>query len=385
MSEAEVKVGHYITIEGNEGVGKSTQIDKLVELMKASGREVIRVREPGGSVRGEFLREYLKQKDATDPLTVTSELLLFGAARDDLFAKVVAPALAEGKIVIADRSYFSTYALQVHPHAEENQMLMHLFNAMTSANMQQVHNIPMIVVNLTLEEEIRQARLVARGIDHTDSFETRGADYDVKVAEAYGMLAQQPGVLTFDANEDADTLSEKIFDQVMVTLNAREAELRDNLAKLEEARAEEAAKTPEQIAEEEALAAEAQRKAEAPLEYDVMEAELLAEANRHAETLRGMYKGDFALIEAEWNRNLETITGWIGIHIAELREKGTQLDEVQFGQTVQRIGGTIGQMLGAFMTLRSMDEMIAAKNTPNAEELNQPAEEESTAQAEASV
>ena len=100
----------YVAFEGIEGAGKSTVAQRVGERLEADGRTVVRVREPGGTAVGERIRAILLGHDlAPDPWT---EALLFAAARAQLAAEVIGPALAEGAWVLSDRSVYSSLAYQ---------------------------------------------------------------------------------------------------------------------------------------------------------------------------------------------------------------------------------------------------------------------------------
>ena len=101
--------GRFIAFEGGEGAGKTRHSRRLYQQLTAAGRSVLLVREPGGTGLGEHLRSYLK---SDRPLHPRAELLLFGAARAQLAAELILPALREGRIVIADRYAASTLAYQ---------------------------------------------------------------------------------------------------------------------------------------------------------------------------------------------------------------------------------------------------------------------------------
>ena len=103
--------GKFITFEGGEGCGKSTQVKRLREALEKSGVEVLLTREPGGTVLSEEIRRLIKDQD-DDPPCDRSELLLFLAARAQLVRNVIVPALESGKWVISDRFSDSTKAYQ---------------------------------------------------------------------------------------------------------------------------------------------------------------------------------------------------------------------------------------------------------------------------------
>jgi len=103
--------GLFITLEGPEGAGKSTNRDYLAELLGAAGREVVLTREPGGTPLAERIREILLTP-AAESMAVDTELLLMFAARAQHLAQVIRPALARGALVLCDRFVDATYAYQ---------------------------------------------------------------------------------------------------------------------------------------------------------------------------------------------------------------------------------------------------------------------------------
>lgn len=105
--------GRFITFEGGEGAGKSTQISRLIESLKASGISTIATREPGGTPGAENIRDLLVRGD-TDRWAPLSEVLLLNAARVDHIQRLIQPALNDGKWVVSDRFSDSTTAYQGH-------------------------------------------------------------------------------------------------------------------------------------------------------------------------------------------------------------------------------------------------------------------------------
>ena len=108
---SEPKRGRFITLEGGEGTGKSTQAHLLGERMRVAGLDVVVTREPGGTRAGEKIRAILLDP-GDDPIAFETEALLMSAARAEHVAKVIEPALARGAWVISDRYVDSTYAYQ---------------------------------------------------------------------------------------------------------------------------------------------------------------------------------------------------------------------------------------------------------------------------------
>lgn len=106
------QTGFFISFEGSEGCGKSTQIRKLTEALDRAGYEALLVREPGGTAIGEEIRRLLKTPPGTESMRDEAELLLFAASRAQLVREVILPALAAGQVVISDRFLDSTTVYQ---------------------------------------------------------------------------------------------------------------------------------------------------------------------------------------------------------------------------------------------------------------------------------
>jgi dTMP kinase len=107
-----VKRGLFITFEGTEGCGKSTQVRFLTERLRALGHRVRPLREPGGTPIGEEIRHTLKHSQQNQAMTPEAELLLMNASRAQLVREVIRPAIAAGEIILCDRFYDSTTAYQ---------------------------------------------------------------------------------------------------------------------------------------------------------------------------------------------------------------------------------------------------------------------------------
>jgi dTMP kinase len=107
-----VRKGLFITFEGTEGCGKSTQVELLARQLRALGHRVRVLREPGGTPIGEEIRHTLKHSQQNHAMTAEAELLLMNASRAQLVREIIRPALAAGEIVVCDRFYDSTTAYQ---------------------------------------------------------------------------------------------------------------------------------------------------------------------------------------------------------------------------------------------------------------------------------
>jgi dTMP kinase len=174
--------GRFITLEGGEGVGKSTQARRLAEALRALGHDVVETREPGGSPGAEAIRALLLEGGA-DRWGAGAEALLFAAARADHVAKTIRPALAAGKWVVCDRFLDSSLAYQGGA------------DGLGDAAIRALHDIgsggflPDRTLLLTLPPDEAADRATARDEGRADRFGARDAAYHARVANAFRTLA----------------------------------------------------------------------------------------------------------------------------------------------------------------------------------------------------
>lgn len=172
--------GRFITLEGGEGSGKSTQARLLADRLRAAGHEVVLTREPGGTPGAEAIRSLLVTGDS-DRWTAWSEALLVTAARVDHVARVIRPALARGAWVLCDRFVDSTRAYQGAGGGLAD-------SALTALHEQAVGLWPDLTLVLLLDEAEGLARAVARGTAEA-RFEALGSDFHARVQ---GFFADLP-------------------------------------------------------------------------------------------------------------------------------------------------------------------------------------------------
>jgi dTMP kinase len=200
--------GKLITIEGGEGVGKSTQITALKEFLLARGRQVLVTREPGGTPRAERIREMLLETSAAEPMPPTCELLLVFAARATHLANVIEPALMRGEWVICDRFTDATYAYQ---GAGRGLNIQHIA---TLESMVQGDLRPDLTVLLDVALDVSAARAAQRNLSAgaADRFEREQRDFFERVRAAYLARAQrQPErFAVIDAGDDRDAVATAI-------------------------------------------------------------------------------------------------------------------------------------------------------------------------------
>lgn len=197
---------HFFSLEGIDGSGKSTQIDMLVCVLEAEGYAVVRLREPGGAKISERIRELLLDPAFKGIMSDDTELLLYNAARAQVIAEVVKPALAAGKIVIADRFAWSTFAYQGYARglgADKVQRLTEL----TCGDC-----FPELTVVLDLSVEASRKRTAKRG-EAPDRLESEKAEFFEKVREGY--LAAVRDYSDCVQAIDADRTPEEVFKDLL--------------------------------------------------------------------------------------------------------------------------------------------------------------------------
>ena len=192
--------GRFITIEGIDGAGKSTQIDVIERTLRDRGIEVIRTREPGGTPLSETIREQLLSV-SMDPST---ETLLFFAARAEHLAKVIRPALKRGAWVLSDRFTDATYAYQVGGRGFPAKKVEEL-EAWTHGGLQ-----PDCTILFDVAPEVAAQRLAtARQLDR---FEQENLDFFTRVRNAYLSRAQKDPkrFLIVNTDRDRDIISKEL-------------------------------------------------------------------------------------------------------------------------------------------------------------------------------
>lgn len=177
--------GTFITLEGDDGVGKSTQADLLARWFEEQGYEVLRVHEPGGTLLGEKVRSLLlsKEQEGMAPL---AELLLYETARVQVMQELIMPALASGKVVICDRFCDSTLAYQGYGR-ELGADLVRSLNDLACGGC-----YPERTLLLVLNPQVAQERVLARSVDgEGDRMESAGGDFHQRLRDGFAQIAQQ--------------------------------------------------------------------------------------------------------------------------------------------------------------------------------------------------
>ena len=193
--------GRFITFEGIDGAGKTTQIDALEAWLVSTGREVVRTREPGGTPLGEKIRAML----LNDDMDVTAETLLFFASRAEHIARVIVPALARGAWVLSDRFTDATYAYQVGGKGFEPAKVEAL-EALVQGSLQPFRTILFDIAPEEAARRLAKARAA-------DRFERESCDFFTRVREAYLHRAERSPerFVILDAAQSPQAITEELL------------------------------------------------------------------------------------------------------------------------------------------------------------------------------
>lgn len=204
--------GLFITLEGGEGAGKSTQVEHLCKALRQRGIEVIATREPGGSDGAEAIRALLVRGDTErwDPLT---ETLLHFAARHDHYVRAIAPALARGAWVVSDRFADSTVAYQGYGLGVDRYILQQLYKIVLG------DFAPNLTIVLDLPVDVGLKRAGIRGGD--DRYERMDHSFHQRLRDGFlAIAANEPKrCAVIDAAADGDTVGAAILALVIDRLD----------------------------------------------------------------------------------------------------------------------------------------------------------------------
>jgi dTMP kinase len=201
----------FITFEGSEGCGKTTQVQRLAARLKRSGIPHLLTREPGGTPIGETIRELLQFAPHNSAMTAKTELLLFEASRSQLVRETIKPALERGLCVIADRFFDSTTVYQGAARKLDREMVEHL-NAFVVGDC-----VPDITFVLDADAATAASRM--QKPRKADRMEQQPAEFYERVREAYRELAahEPKRVVLIDGARNAEQIENEIWE----TLSSR--------------------------------------------------------------------------------------------------------------------------------------------------------------------
>jgi dTMP kinase len=213
--------GKFITFEGGEGAGKSTQVGLLAARLQAQGIDVVLTREPGGSAGAEIIRHVILS-GAAKPLGPEVEAVLFAAARADHLDHVIRPALERGSWVVCDRFADSTRVYQgalgkVDPRIVRGLERVTVGDAIPDLT---------VILDLAAELGLQRARMRGAGRD-SDRFEQEGLDFHKQLRAAYcEIAAREPGrCILIDASAPEDKVADEVWTAVRRRLGPAPAAL----------------------------------------------------------------------------------------------------------------------------------------------------------------
>ena len=203
--------GFFITFEGIDGSGKSTQIQNLAKFLEDYGFDIIITREPGGSIGGEEIRNLLLQ-GGVDRWSAETEILLFTAARRDHLERIILPALQDGKIVICDRFTDSTRMYQ----GMRGPKLRGLVDRLTK---EVINCDPDLTIIIDIDPEISLERAKSRKIAE-ERFEDFGIDLQKKMRRGFLDLSKEfsSRIAVVNGQQSVDELAKEIFSLVKARL-----------------------------------------------------------------------------------------------------------------------------------------------------------------------
>ena len=184
--------GLFISFEGGEGAGKTTQIKRLKDMLEAEGHDVLLTREPGGTPEAEKIRDLLVQRDGGnwDGLT---ELLLFYAARRHHVETLIKPALAEGKVVVCDRFSDSTHAYQCYGHGVDGKVFEQIDQLVLQGFKPDITFLLDVPVDIGLKrsKRVNDDTKVLSEAEVEDRFERLDSSFHEKLRQGFLDIAEQ--------------------------------------------------------------------------------------------------------------------------------------------------------------------------------------------------
>lgn len=202
--------GLFITFEGTEGGGKSTQIQRLATRLQSLGRRVRLIREPGGTPIGEEIRHTLKHSANNHGMTPETELLLMNASRAQLVREVIRPALAAGEIVLCDRFYDSTVVYQGYGRQLDLELVQSVIDVAVGETR------PDLTLLLRVPLATSERRRATRGSTQRDRFEEADREFFLRVERGYDAIAaaEPKRIRGIDATRSIDEVAADVWHAV---------------------------------------------------------------------------------------------------------------------------------------------------------------------------
>lgn len=208
----------FVSFEGNEGCGKSTQIALLTERLRAAGRDVIGLREPGGTGLGELLRDILKTPKKGVEIDAVSELLLMNASRAQLVRQVIKPRLAQGTIVLVDRFFDSTVVYQGYGRGLDLTLVRKTIEVAVG------ETVPDVTLLLKVPLKVSESRRASRAQSSSperDRFEESERAFFERIEWGYDSIAEASPdrIKVIDATQDIDAVHQAVWSELSERLH----------------------------------------------------------------------------------------------------------------------------------------------------------------------
>ena len=203
--------GLFITFEGIEGCGKSTQVERLAKRLAKEGHETLTLREPGGTPIGEAIRDVVKFPPGHNPISPDTELLLMNASRAQLIQQAIRPALTNGAVVLCDRFYDSSLAYQGHGRG------LDLVKVQKAIDLAIDGTKPNLTLLLDIPLSVSQARVSDRHQstgEGQDQFDQAGDAFFERVHAGFHVLAkgEPERYRVIDGTQSPEAVAEAVWD-----------------------------------------------------------------------------------------------------------------------------------------------------------------------------
>lgn len=211
--EPDFNKGIFISVEGGDGSGKSTQLANIKDYLEARGVDALFIREPGGTSIGEKIRDILLDPANTEMCAMT-EAMLYAASRAQIVSEVIKPALSEGKVVVCDRFVDSSIAYQAYGRQ--------MGNAIWDINKYAVDgSMPDYTFFLDINPHIASSRIDSRG-EGKDRMELQEDSFRMRVYNGYLVLmddeANRDRIIRIDACKDIESVKSEIIEKLDLIL-----------------------------------------------------------------------------------------------------------------------------------------------------------------------
>ena len=209
------RLGRYIVIEGNDGTGKSTQVELLAAHFQRQGLTVCVVEEPGSDEPekstpvADELRRVIKNGDLVRSPEIN--VVLFSAARRELWREKIKPALKRGEVVLSARNYISTLVYQGQAEGYDEAEILRLTKLFTDEKY--LH--PDVMIVLSLSHDKRAKRIAMRGeLKNPDTFESRGQDFQEKITDGYLKIAKKYDIPVISADGTIEEIHDMLVNKI---------------------------------------------------------------------------------------------------------------------------------------------------------------------------